>query len=62
MARRFHIQLAFDPNNVRAVGQIAWDSARRSAAVEWDPAFLANPLPISPYHIKTLVGLYRTDI
>ncbi|WPZ23604.1 type II toxin-antitoxin system HipA family toxin (plasmid) [Sulfitobacter faviae] len=61
MARRLHIELAFDPNNVRAVGQIAWDSARRSAAVEWDPAFLANPLPISPYHIKTLVGLYRTD-
>ena len=61
MARRLHIELAFDPNNVRAVGQIAWDSARRSAAVEWDPAFLANPLPISPYHIKTLAGLYRTD-
>ncbi|MEO9629485.1 MAG: hypothetical protein ABJG14_03505 [Sulfitobacter sp.] len=52
MVRRIHIELAFDPNNVRAVGQIAWDSARRSAAVEWDPAFLANPLPISPYHIK----------
>lgn len=61
MVRRIHIELAFDPNNVRAVGQIAWDSARRSAAVEWDPAFLANPLPISPYHIKTLAGLYRTD-
>ena len=60
MARRLHVEIAFEPNNVHPVGQIAWDSARRSAAVEWDPAFVADPLPISPYHIKTLAGLYRT--
>ncbi|MGC9369417.1 MAG: type II toxin-antitoxin system HipA family toxin [Paracoccaceae bacterium] len=60
MARRLRVEIAFDPNNVRPVGQIAWDPARRSAAVEWDPAFVADPLPISPYHIKTLAGLYRT--
>ena len=60
MARRLHVELAFDPNNVRPVGQIAWDPARRSAAVEWDPAFVADPLVISPYHIKTLAGLYRS--
>lgn len=60
MARRLRIDMAFAPNDIRSVGQIAWDSARRSAAVEWDPAFVADPLPISPYHIKTLTGLYRT--
>lgn len=60
MARRLRIEIAFGPDNVHPVGQIAWDAARRSAAVEWDPAFLANPLPISLYHIKTLAGLYRT--
>ncbi|AXQ96117.1 type II toxin-antitoxin system HipA family toxin (plasmid) [Cereibacter azotoformans] len=60
MARRLRIEIAFDPNTIRPVGRIAWDPARHSAAVEWDPAFLADPLPISPYHIKTLAGLYRT--
>mgnify|MGYP005984816651 CR=1 FL=1 len=60
MARRLRVELAFDSNNVRPVGQIAWDSDRRCAAVEWDPAFLADPLPISPYHIKLQVGFYRT--
>ena len=60
MARRLRVEIAFDSNNVRPVGQIAWDSGRRSAAVEWDPAFVADPLPISPYHIKALAGLYRT--
>lgn len=60
MVRRLHAGLAFDPENVRPVAQIAWDSARRSAAVEWDPAFVAEPLPISPYTVKTLAGLYRT--
>ena len=57
MGRRLRVELAFGPGNVRPVGQIAWDSARRAAAVEWDPAFVAAPLPISPYHIKTLAGL-----
>lgn len=60
MARRLRIEIAFGPDNVHPVGQIAWDAARRSAAVEWDPAFLADTSPISPYHIKTLAGLYRT--
>ncbi|MFG6519504.1 MULTISPECIES: type II toxin-antitoxin system HipA family toxin [unclassified Sulfitobacter] len=60
MARRLRVDIAFDSDDVRPVGQIAWDSARRSAAVEWDPSFVAAPLPISPYHIKTLAGLYRT--
>ena len=59
MAGRLRVEIAFDPNNVHPVGQIAWDSTRRSAAIEWDPAFVTNPLPISPYHIKTLAGLYR---
>lgn len=61
MARRLRVEIAFDSNNVRPVGRVSWDSARRSAAVEWDPVFVADPLPISPYHIKTLAGLYRTD-
>lgn len=60
MARRLRVDIVFDSDHVRRVGQIAWDSARRSAAVEWDSSFVANPLPISPYHIKTLAGLYRT--
>ena len=60
MAGYLRVELAFEPNDVRPVGRIAWDPARRSAAVEWDPAFVANPLPISPYHVKTLAGLYRT--
>ncbi|WP_411976565.1 type II toxin-antitoxin system HipA family toxin [Sulfitobacter faviae] len=60
MACRLRVDIAFDSDDVRPVGQIAWDSARRSAAVEWDPSFVAAPLPISPYHIKTLAGLYRT--
>lgn len=60
MARRLRVDIAFDSDDVRPVGQIAWDSARRSAAVEWDPSFVAAPLPISPYHVKTLAGLYRT--
>ena len=60
MARRLRIELSFDPGNVRPVGQIAWDSARRCAAVEWDPAFVTAPLPISPYHIRAPAGLYRT--
>ncbi|MGP3699826.1 type II toxin-antitoxin system HipA family toxin [Rhodobacter sp. NSM] len=60
MVRRLRVEIAFDPDTIRPVGQIAWDSARRSAAVEWDPAFMTAPLPISPYHIKTLAGLYRT--
>lgn len=60
MARRLRIEVAFHRQSVRPVGRIAWDAARRSAAVEWDPAFVADPLPISPYHIKTLAGLHRT--
>lgn len=60
MVRRLRVEIAFDANTVRPVGQLAWDPARRCAAVEWDPAFIADPLPISPYHIKTLAGLYRT--
>lgn len=60
MARHLRVEIAFEPGNVRPVGQIAWDPARRSAAVEWDQAFVADPLPISPYHIKTWAGLYRT--
>jgi serine/threonine-protein kinase HipA len=60
MARRLHVDIDFGPGDVRPVGRIAWDHARRSAAVEWDPTFVATPLPISPYHIKTLAGLYRT--
>lgn len=60
MAHRLRVDIAFDSDDVRPVGQIAWDSARRSAAVEWDPSFVVAPLPISPYHIKTLAGLYRT--
>jgi serine/threonine-protein kinase HipA len=60
MAHRLRVEIAFHPDDVRPVGQIAWDSARRSAAVEWAPSFMAAPLPISPYHIKTLAGLYRT--
>lgn len=60
MAHRLRVDIAFGSDDVRPVGQIAWDSARRSAAVEWDPSFVAAPLPISPYHVKTLAGLYRT--
>lgn len=60
MTRHLRVEIAFDTNHVHSVGQIAWDSARRSAAVEWDPSFVADPLSISPYHIKTLAGLYRT--
>lgn len=60
MAHRLRVDIAFDSDDVRPVGQIAWDSARRSAAVEWDPSFVVASLPISPYHIKTLAGLYRT--
>lgn len=60
MAHRLHVEITFAPDDVRPVGQIAWDSDRRSAAVEWDPSFVAAPLPISPYQIKTLAGLYRT--
>jgi serine/threonine-protein kinase HipA len=42
-----------------AVGQMGWDSMRREAAAEWDPAFAARPLPISPLLVKTHAGLLR---
>jgi hypothetical protein len=36
MARRLRVDIAFASDDGRPVGQIAWDSARRSAAVARD--------------------------
>ena len=42
----------------RIVGKVAWIEKQRRAAIEWDSDFIANPLPISPYAIRSLEGLY----
>ncbi len=57
MVRRLNIELDFDGHK-RAVGQVAWVSARRVAAIEWDSGFIASPLPLSPYSITSWRGLH----
>lgn len=58
MARRLNISLDFGSAR-RLVGQMAWDSTRRVAAVEWDAEFARSPLPFSPHAIPSFVGLHR---
>ncbi|MCY3878983.1 MAG: type II toxin-antitoxin system HipA family toxin [Rhodobacteraceae bacterium] len=57
MIRRLNIELDFGDRRL-AVGQVAWVSDQRRAAVEWTQEFLADPLPVSPYAIRSWNGLH----
>lgn len=46
---RLAVSLDFGRDQGRAMGRLGPDPERRSAAFEWDPAFLADPLPVWPY-------------
>lgn len=60
MADRLNIELDFGDHR-RVVGQVAWVKDQRRAAIEWAPEFVANPLPISPYAIRSWQGLHFGD-
>lgn len=60
MAQRLNINLDFGDHR-RAVGQVAWVQDQRRAAIEWAPEFVADPLPISPYAIRSWQGLHFGD-
>ena len=57
MARRLTIELDFG-DRVRRVGEVAWIPDRRVAAIEWASDFVAAPLPLSPYAIRSWRGLH----
>ena len=58
MIRRLSVGLDFG-TGARAIGQLAWDAARREAVLEWDPGFAADPLPVSPLLVRNHQGLLR---
>jgi len=60
MADRLNIELDFGDHR-RVVGQVAWVKDRRRAAIEWAPDFVADPLPISPYAVRSWQGLHFGD-
>ncbi len=60
MADRLNIELDFGDRR-RLVGQVAWVKGQRRAAIEWAPEFVANPLPVSPYAIRSWQGLHFGD-
>lgn len=45
----------------RPLGTLAWSSKERRAYFEYDRQFLANPLPISPFYLKSQPGLVAAD-
>ena len=57
MVDRLNIELDFGDHR-RVVGQVAWVKDQRCAAIEWAPEFVASPLPISPYAIRSWQGLH----
>ncbi len=58
MVRRLTVALDFGDSR-RPVGQIAWDTRQRVAALEWHPDFARDPLPLSPHAIRSYQGLLR---
>lgn len=57
MAYRLNIELDFGDHR-RVIGQVAWVTDQRRAAIEWAPEFVANPLPVSPFAIRSWQGLH----
>ena len=57
MVDRLNIELDFGDHR-RVIGQVAWVKDQRRAAIEWAPEFVASPLPISPYAIRSWQGLH----
>ena len=57
MADRLNIELDFGDHR-RLLGQVAWVKGQRRAAIEWAPEFVSDPLPISPYAIRSFQGLH----
>ncbi len=48
------LDLEGDPRNL---GTLAWSSNERRAYFEYSAEFLAAPLPVSPFNVKTNLGL-----
>ncbi|MCA0423363.1 MAG: type II toxin-antitoxin system HipA family toxin [Proteobacteria bacterium] len=57
--RRLHVALEFGDAPVQPVARLGWDAAARHAVAEWDAAFAANPLALSPLLVKEHIGLLR---
>lgn len=43
----------------RPVAQLGWDPVARQVVAEWDRAFVADPLPLSPLVVREPQGLLR---
>ena len=43
------------------LGEIAWSDADRMAAIEWDPSFVAAPLPVSPFLVHEMSSLHHPE-
>jgi len=58
MIDRLNVTMHFDVDE-RPVGQMGRDSHARHSVLEWDRRFAAEPLPISPVHVRSHAGLLR---
>lgn len=59
MTPRLAIALDFGDAAPLPLGRMGWDALARQAVVEWDGAFAAAPLPVSPLLVKNHAGLLR---
>ncbi len=59
MESPLQVQLHFAPDDIRPVGLLAQDGRR--PLFQFDPAFLASPLPISPFYLPAAPGVRTLD-
>jgi len=45
----------------RPLGTLAWSTSQRRAYFEYDPGFLADPRPVSPFVLATRPGLFAAE-
>lgn len=56
---RLLVSLDWGDGQERSVAQLGWDPAARHVVAEWDRAFTADPLPLSPLLVRQPQGLLR---
>ncbi|WP_405405043.1 type II toxin-antitoxin system HipA family toxin [Paracoccus sp. Ld10] len=56
---RLLVSLDWDDGQERRVAQLGWDPAARQVVAEWNPAFVADPLPLSPLLVRQPQALLR---
>lgn len=59
MESPLQVQLHFAPDDIRAVGLLAQDGRR--PLFQFDPAFLARPLPLSPFYLPATSGVQTLE-